>query len=222
VDVFEYISTKFEAWLEDWAAVAFRPKQYFRSGRGTLDTAMTFVIGVELFAYMACLICSIGFFALYFREYLAAHLRATSTENIVGASKLFFAVAAASVTTVLVSTLLTFAIARLLGSTAPLSGHVAANCRLVALDPVAVAGATLILLSNAESWPALIGVVLFVAARLWQLLAGYYAMAFIHPLRPLRRAALLLFGFLPSFIILNVLVVALTAFAAMFAIAGWD
>jgi len=222
MDALEYVNTHVEAWLEDWAAVTFRPKQYFRSGLKSGVTAFEFVIGTELLAYVACLLTSIAFFALFYWSNLVAHIRTTSTENVLAVSKLFIAVSISSFVALLVSTVISFAVARLLGSTASITAHVAAYFHLVALDPLAIAGASLVLLANAESWVSVIGSAIFILTRGWLLFAGYYATIFVHPLRPLKRAILLTLGYLPAFLVLNVIVVAVAAFIAMFAIAGWD
>jgi hypothetical protein len=214
--------TRLGAWARDWAAVSFQPRQTFRAARATGLTPFQFVLGAEVLSYAACLLASNAFFLFYFwpqhfphRWPQLQHIRATSVDSILRTSKLFGAVTIASVAMLLVSTILLYAVARLLGSTADVTAHFAAYSRLAALDPLAIAGATLVILSHAKSWPAYVGTGLFVVARAWMFLAGTYAAASVHPLQPAIRARFLALGCMLLLLVFNVLIVACSVFLTM-------
>ncbi|MGA8808123.1 MAG: hypothetical protein WB973_09630 [Thermoanaerobaculia bacterium] len=222
---FEYVNSGFVAWTEDWAAVAFHPHRYFQYDSVAELTALEFLIGTQLLTCATCLVTSLAFFVLFHWHALTAHLRDTSAENAVSASKLLASIAvitSVSFVALLLTTWASFAVARLLGSSTDITKHVDAYFHLVALDPLAILGITLFLLADGQFGVMTAGLVIFAIARVWLFAAGVYAAVSLHPISRVRRVLLLLIGYAPSFIVLNVLLVVAASFIALIAVTGWD
>src|SRR5262245_5918885 len=88
----ETVSKKLEAWVDVLGRIIFGPRRFFSAAPNVRKiTASEFFIGNILASYIVTFTVSIGYFFIYHRPHLVAHVKEQAVENLTVASTLFLA-----------------------------------------------------------------------------------------------------------------------------------
>jgi hypothetical protein len=227
----ETIAEKLQAWMHCWGAVAFTPNRFFQAKRQpTRISVFEFFTGNYLLAYLFIFVGAILFTFFYYRERLLTHANSKLLATNVGtATALFGIFVLVGFASVFFSSLLTYGVAKLFRSPSPLTTHVNAFMHLSAIEPLAMLGTAIVVVSSGvhtNTIPMAVpisGAIIVGLARLWALVAGFFAMSYLHPLPLSRRIALYIFGFLPAFLVFNTYMLAMVSLMILLVInPNWD
>jgi hypothetical protein len=224
----EVVGLKAEEWAVRWSELAFQPKSAFSVRRGRKLTPLEFYLGTQLGSYLAVLLTCIGFFAIFYRNTLAQHLKQDGSVLLALTTAGYGLFALVSFIAVFVAAILSFAVFRMASSPARFRSHLRANLELSFLDPIALFMITLIILfAPDESHPAsrywvYSAPAVFVLARLWSLYVAFRAMAAVHSLPRSRFVATFWLAYVPSFLLVNALVAALAWLYVVLAVGVGD
>jgi hypothetical protein len=208
------IGDKLQAWIQCWGAVTFNPRSFFSQRWPPYPiSTFHFFLGNQLLAYLLLFVASILFFLVFYPERLLGH---DATNGLVEGLAMETAVFAVFVLLnpvfVFISSLVTLFVARLFASPAVLTTHVNSFLHLSAIEPLAMFGFAVFVLADDPKNIRLIsdgvifvGLGIWVVARVWSLVAGFFAVSFVHPIALKKRVCIYIIGFLPSYAILQTL-----------------
>jgi hypothetical protein len=224
----ETINSKLQAWMRTWEAVTFTPHKFFQPDRKPRAmSTFEFFVGNYLMAYLLLFSASALFFFLYYRPNLLYHSPAKEMAVNVGLATAIFAVfVVLSFISVFLSSTVMYSVAKMFHGTATLSQNVNALMHLSSIEPLAIGGLSMFLLSysHRESKAfAVAGLLISGLARIWALVAGFHAVAYLQPLRRLETVLIYVLGFLPAYFILNIAILtSVSIFLTAVIIPQWD
>src|SRR5262245_20578556 len=219
------IAAKSDLWIERWGRVVFSPRTFFdplRTGDGL--TGGEFYLGSQLLSFLLGLASSIAFFATFFRGNLTATFGQNASSSLTISTIAFGLFIGLSFIALMVSAAVSFGVARALKSRAAFSAHVQAYLDLSALDPLAALSIVLLVLFAGAKLavPWVPAVAMFLLARVWNLVGGFWAIQAVHAGSAGRKRAMYLLGYILGAFLYNATVVAIAWLLVELLILGYD
>jgi hypothetical protein len=224
IPMIEKLPELLQSWSERWGKLVLAPSSHFRDANGrSVPDATLFLLGNEILAYLALNITAITYFALFYRSHLVGQIKANAKSGLESSLIIFPVYVLVSLGILLVAATASFAVYRSLKTSTGFSTHLVVFLDLSLTDIPAAIGITLVLLGDHwRSVISLLGLAVFLVARLWRLWLGFRAMDAVYS--PTKKEAWwrFIFGFLATDLFFGSSVVGAGFLLLVFIVGIWD
>ncbi|MBY5453927.1 hypothetical protein HFO91_30580 [Rhizobium leguminosarum] len=208
----EKILENLQGWIASWGDVVFNPKKFYEDEEYIKSSSPAlFFFGSLILSYILTFIVSILYFNTFYAAIIRSRLDLKTDTYFSIINWLFIAFLVVSLFFFILYLSLFFIVAKIAATECSFGDHFKANVYLLAMEPLATLSCVYALLSDKGKLSFLLYVVsltLFLAARIWGIYAGYRATVTAHRTSA-SPVVVFAIGFLPSWIILNIGMVAI-------------
>ena len=221
----EVVAKKTEYWVVRWGDVVLRPRSFFASqAKYARLSATEFFLGAQTLSFVVALATSLAYFMLFYREHIQAAVVSRAAFSIALTSFIFLPYALLNLVAILVAAILSFVVSGLFGSSAELASHFRGYLHLSPFEPLGSLGLTLFWIGAMDHRASIehFGAVLFLLARLWPIIVGYWVLRGVHRRSQIRTWGLFLVGHIPGMLATSIILGGLGWGFLTMVVLGWD
>lgn len=213
------------AWTTRWGEWILQRRDNSDEAKSDRIGSFEFALINLLLGYLLILLISLTHFAVYYHDILANNVRENLAGLLTSSSIMFGGYALASLLSIVVAAVIAFIVYYFLGTKASFKIHAGVFLELTFLEPVsAPLFAALFYFVDSNNLTIVIVLsVCWILTRIWYCIVGARAMIEVHnSINSTKRNTGYIFGFLPSFLTLNLIAISITWLYISITVMGWD